>query len=187
MFVSLGNLTYMLIPVKRIPIINLLFGFTWFSILSFLWIYFSPDGAGVNDQSIKYVFLFYTSINALAGIGIAFWYHRVIVKILGPDPKAALFTLHFLEKLFPTKATSSLQLVIDGASAAGLKEQDIKTANDFLKQNKTEASFNHILQQLYDQKISINKAYYTIIVNTGNELKIDTEPYLQVKELIHKN
>jgi hypothetical protein len=186
-FVSLGNLTYLLIPVKRLPIINLLFAFTWFSVLSFIWIYFSPDGAGMNDQSIKYVFFFYMSINTLLGIGTAFWYHKVIVKILGPDPKGALFTMHFLEKIFPKKSKHSLHPLIEGARLAGLDEEDIKIANAFLKQNKVELCFDYILKRLNEQKIPISKEYYNTIMKAGNELKIPAEPYLHVKELIHND
>jgi hypothetical protein len=105
-FFTLGNLTYLLIPIKRIPIVNLLFAFTWFSLLSFIWIFFSPDGAGLNDQSIKNVFIFYTFINALVGVCTAFWYHRVIIHILGPDPDGALFSMHFLEKIIPKKTNT---------------------------------------------------------------------------------
>ncbi len=98
-FVSLGNLTYLLIPIKRIPLINLLFAFSWFSLLSFVWIYFIvPDADFVNDRSIKYLFLFYTAVNSVVGICTAFWYHRVIINILGPDPKAALFSIPFFKK-----------------------------------------------------------------------------------------
>jgi hypothetical protein len=186
-FVSLGNLTYLLIPIKRLPIINLLFAFTWFSVLSFIWIYFSPDGAGMNDQSIKHVFFFYMAINTLLGIGTAFWYHKVIVKILGPDPKNALFTMHFLEKIFPPKNKHALHPLIEGVRLAGLEEQDIKIANDFLKQNKVELCFDYILKRLQEEKIPINKDYYNTIMKAGNELKIPAEPYLHVKELIHND
>jgi hypothetical protein len=186
-FVSLGNLTYLLIPIKQLPIINLLFAFTWFSVLSFIWIYFSPDGAGMNDQSIKHVFFFYMTINTLLGIGTAFWYHQVIIKILGPDPNAALFTMHFLEKIVPKKNKHALHPLIEGARSAGLKDQDLKMADDFLKQNKIELCFDYILKRLQEEKIPISKDYYNTIMKAGNELKIPAEPYLHVKELIQSD
>jgi hypothetical protein len=186
-FFTFGNLTYLLIPIKRIPIVNLLFAFTWFSLLSFIWIYFSPNGAGLDDQSIKNVFIFYTVINMLLGIGTAFWYHRVIIKIIGPGPNGAIYSLLFLENMLPKKNKNSLHLLIEGAASAGLEEQDIKIANDFLKQNKVDLCFDHILKQLHEQKISISKDYYMIIMNAGNELKIPAEPYSYAKELIRTN
>jgi hypothetical protein len=186
-FVSLGNLTYLLIPIKRLPIINLLFAFTWFSILSFIWIYFSPDGAGLNDQSIKHVFFFYMTINTLLGIGTAFWYHKVIIKILGPDPDHAIVSFHFMEKIFPKKNKYSLQPLIEGARLAGLEEQDVKIANDFLKQNKVDLCFDFILKRLNERKIFISKEYYNTIMKAGNELKIPAEPYSYVKELIRND
>jgi hypothetical protein len=187
MFVSLGNLTYMLIPVKRIPFVNLLFAFTWFSVLSFLWIYFSPDGAGTNDQSIKYVFLFYACINALAGIGTAFWYQRVIIKILGPDPKGAIFSMHFLKRLFPKKHTHVLHFFLEGARSAGLETKVIKEAEKFLEKNEVTLCFDHIVTQLYKYKVTISNDYYKTIVKTGNDLNLAEEQYSYLEELIRSN
>lgn len=186
-FISLGNLTYLLIPVKRMALVNLLFAFTWFSVLSFMWIYFSPDGEGPNDQSVKYVFLFYTGFNALLGGGTAFWYHRMIIKILGPDPENAIITLHFLEKIFPKKDRPSLHAFIEGARIAGLETKEIKVAEDFLKQNEVQLCFDHIVTQLYEYKIPITKIYYSTIVKTGTELKVSAEHYSNAEKLIRNN
>jgi hypothetical protein len=186
-FVSLGNLTYLLIPIKRLPIVNLLFAFTWFSLLSFIWIYFSPDGAGLNDQSIKYVFFFYTGINTLLGILTAFWYHRVIIKILGPDPEGANFSMHFLEIIFPKKSKHPLHTIIEGARAAGLEAKEIKEAEYLLEKNEAELCFDHIVTQLYEHKLSISEAYYNAIMKASKDLNIPFERYLYAEELIQNN
>lgn len=82
---------------------------------------------------------------------------------------------------------SSLLHLIDGAKILGLSNSDIQVAKDFLTFNELGLCFDTIITQMYEYDIEITIEYYDLISKVGKSMKIPSEEYSFMQELIRSD
>ena len=85
---------------------------------------------------------------------------------------------------FMSELKKQLQSLLDAAELSGLSDQDIIIAKEFLEYNEAGLCFDHIITQLYEYDIEINRDTYLLIGDIGSKFKLPIESYSFVKELV---
>jgi len=81
-------------------------------------------------------------------------------------------------------AKKNLRLLINLAKEAGLNEQDIHHAEEFIKYDEFGLSFDMLITQMYEYDVAINSRMYELIVSIGSQLKLSSDEYDCMKTLI---
>ncbi|WP_413668521.1 MafI family immunity protein [Mucilaginibacter sp. Mucisp86] len=68
-------------------------------------------------------------------------------------------------------------MLIDLAGQLGLSGKDLAIAKDYLEYNELGLSFDHVITQIYEYNVEINKALYSMVVDIASELKLPANEY----------
>ncbi|SEN41322.1 hypothetical protein SAMN05192574_10382 [Mucilaginibacter gossypiicola] len=67
--------------------------------------------------------------------------------------------------------------LINLAEQLGLNERDITNAKEYLEYNELGLSFDCVITQIHEYDVAINKAFYSLVTDIANELKLPTDEY----------
>lgn len=73
---------------------------------------------------------------------------------------------------------------IEQAYELGLPVKDIENSLTDLEYNEPELSFDTIAEQMYENRIKIDQKFYDLILEICKILKIDSQKYSYLKELL---
>jgi len=82
------------------------------------------------------------------------------------------------------KVNELLNVLIKRAEDFGLNNQDIHHSKEFLLHYEFELCLDHVATQLYEFDLRIDLELYNLILEISHKLKIDTEKYSFIRELI---
>ena len=85
------------------------------------------------------------------------------------------------------KIKYALTELIVNARLLGLGETDVNNAQEFMNYNEFELSFDTLITQMYEFNIAINDGFYDLTVQIADSLKLPSESYSFMKELIKSN
>lgn len=77
-----------------------------------------------------------------------------------------------------------LKVLLNCASALGLKDKDVNNARDLLDHEEFELCLDMVITQMYEYDIEINADFYKLIDEIGFKMNIPEEKYSFMKELI---
>ena len=67
--------------------------------------------------------------------------------------------------------------LIDLVRQLGLGEKDMAIAKEYLEYNELGLSFNHVITQIAEYNIEINKSFYLMVADIASELKLPANEY----------
>lgn len=76
------------------------------------------------------------------------------------------------------------QSIIDSSRISGLKENDILTAEEYLKHNELGLCLDTIVTQLYEDNILITNDLYVLIDKAAKEINIPLKDYKFINDLV---
>lgn len=83
------------------------------------------------------------------------------------------------------KVNELLSVLIKRAEDFGLNSQDIYNSKEFLLHHEFDLCLDQVATQLYEFDLRINLELYNLILEISHKLKIDTEKYSFIRELIY--
>ncbi len=86
--------------------------------------------------------------------------------------------------MFFNKKKKRLINLIKEGSSFGLAEKDILISKEFVENREYGLAFDHLITQLYEFDIEINKSYYGEIRRYAKLININEDDYIFVQELI---
>ncbi len=86
--------------------------------------------------------------------------------------------------MFYSKNKKSINAFLLAAESIGLRDEDANNAKDYIKHREYELSFEIIVEQLYEFDIEINKNFYDLALKVAENLDINEDRFIFLKELI---
>jgi hypothetical protein len=75
------------------------------------------------------------------------------------------------------KVKSRILTLINLAGQLGLSEKDMAIAKEYLEHNELGLSFDHVITQIAEYNIEINKSLYLMVADIASELKLPANEY----------
>jgi len=77
-----------------------------------------------------------------------------------------------------------LTALLKSARMLGIRDEDLKSAQDFLNHHEFGLCFDTIVTQMYEYDIEIDTEFYKLIDKIGNKLNLPPESYSMMEDLI---
>jgi hypothetical protein len=107
----------------------------------------------------------------------------MIRKILPIKQAITAFPIKKIIMIFNKKRKRLIKL-INGSKFLGLPEKDIIVCKEFVKNREYGLAFDHLVTQLYEFDIEINKVYYKEIKAYAELINLNENDYNFVQELL---
>jgi hypothetical protein len=82
------------------------------------------------------------------------------------------------------KLKKALVLLVDSATALGLRDEDARNALEYLEYHEWGLCFDIVIRQLYEYDVEIDINFYTLIEQIDQEMKLPPDEYSYMKELV---
>lgn len=133
----------------------------------------------ISGIVFMYIGLLYVTINitdGLAEVGLTTGLPFIVLSLI--------LLIRLFRYIRGSKLNRTLSLFIEQARELGLHEADYINAKELLEYNEQGLAFDTVIAQLYDYDIAIDQKLYDLAVTITRLMKISTEEYDHLKELI---
>lgn len=76
--------------------------------------------------------------------------------------------------------------MLNEAKTLGLREEDFKSALEYLEYNEWGLAFDTAISQMYEYNIKVDQSFYDRVSEIAAMMKLDEKEFLYMKELIRK-
>jgi hypothetical protein len=83
-----------------------------------------------------------------------------------------------------SKTIAALKMLLECAAVLGMREEDLKKAQDLFGHNEYGLCFELITTQMYEHKIGINKIFFALADEIASHMKLPHERYSFMMELL---
>jgi hypothetical protein len=83
-----------------------------------------------------------------------------------------------------SKTISALKMLLECAAVLGMREEDLKNAQDLFDHQEYGPCFELIMTQMYEYKVGINKIFFALADEIASHMKLPQERYSFMIELL---